>query len=177
MSQKAKIDYGISNCFDMYEKLKFEGKRLDSDWHEYNCFNFIVTAWHLYDDWLDNDRRCRPQLSIKKKNKIPATMTNVLNAIRDLTNGSKHMVLNKKSVNKQVVTEVHSPEIRDMRSFMTGEAKVGIKIDSTYYSMWDLRYICLLYFAWVFDDNTPMNAFPPDLADHLDRLTQLSSQL
>jgi len=42
---------GIQTSNEMFEKLKFESSRLQKSWHPYDSFNFIVTAWHLFQDW------------------------------------------------------------------------------------------------------------------------------
>jgi len=46
---------GIYSSMDMFKKLKFESQRLEQGWHPYDAFNFLVTAWHLFEDWTKSD--------------------------------------------------------------------------------------------------------------------------
>ena len=163
--------YGVNTCFDLYDKLKYEGKNLENNWNAYNSFNFIITAWHLYYDWLNLDKANRPKLAAKKKNppKTPETMMSVVNALRDLTNGSKHFSLKKKSADKQVVTKTYSPVIGDWAAYFLHGPMIYIEVGSYTYSMWDVRHIVLLYFDWVFNDDILANQFPKEIQDHLKR--------
>ena len=171
MTSNERINYGINTCFDLYDKLKHEGANLENNWNAYNSFNFIITAWHLHNDWLHSDKINRPKLATKKKNppKTPEAMMSVVNALRDLTNGSKHFHLNKKSENKKVVTKTYSPIIGDWAAYFLHGPMIYVEIDRSTYSMWDLRHIVLLYFNWVFDDTIPANQFPIEIKKHLER--------
>ncbi|MFA5996426.1 MAG: hypothetical protein WC790_01745 [Candidatus Paceibacterota bacterium] len=102
MTSDNKLLYGLNNCLDLYAKLKYEGENLESNWNEYNSFNFIVTSWHLYNDWLKADSVNRPRLSTKKKEppKTPPNMLLVVYALRDIANSSKHFFLNDDALNK-----------------------------------------------------------------------------
>lgn len=165
-----KLSYGINTCFDLHNKLKYEGEKLEPDWNEYNSFNFIVTAWHLHADWLNADEG-RPKLAAQKKErpKTPANMMQVVYALRDITNSSKHFYLDKPSVNKKVVTNIHGRLIGDWASYFIHGPQIGIHIGNSYYSMWDLRHIVLLYFEWIFNDLIPANKFPVEIQEHLKR--------
>lgn len=43
---------GIYSSLDMFKKLKLESQRLEQEWHPYDAFNFLVTAWHLFEEPL-----------------------------------------------------------------------------------------------------------------------------
>ena len=54
---------GITSSLDMFNKLKYESRLLDNDLQNtYNAFNFIVTAWHLFNDWP----KCEDKLNISR---------------------------------------------------------------------------------------------------------------
>jgi len=56
------LNYGIKNSYDMFLKLLYEGHKVGENYHPYDCFNFFVTAWHLYNDWLPKDPKRRELL-------------------------------------------------------------------------------------------------------------------
>lgn len=166
-----KLYYGLNTCFDLYDKLKHEGDNLENNWNVYACFNFIVTAWHLHNDWLNNDKENRPKLATRKKEKpkTPANMMLIIYALRDITNYSKHSFLNKDSVGKRVITKIHPPIISDWAAYFLHGSMIYIEVDKSIYSMWDIRHIVLLYFDWIFNDDIPANQFPQGIEDHIER--------
>ena len=56
----------IDTCEGLFEKLKWDYKQLEEGWTEYRTFNFIVTAYHLYADWI-NSAGTREQKQRKNK--------------------------------------------------------------------------------------------------------------
>lgn len=157
---------GIDSCTDLYEKLKFEGERLGQEWHPYDAFNFVVTAWHLYNDWLPKDRTEKPKLTGKKtaREKLPQEMILVLDVLRDIANSSKHLQLELGSAEKRQVSETHNGEIDNHYSYFHHEGIPGVTTEGDYYfSIRKLRNICLAYFAWVFDDRLSASPFPGEL--------------
>ena len=43
----------IDSCEALFEKLKWDFQQLEKDWTSpYTTFNFVVTAYHLYQDWI-----------------------------------------------------------------------------------------------------------------------------
>src|SRR5438045_3941655 len=106
---------GLETCSDLFEKLEFEGKRLASAWHSYDAFNFIVTAWHLEDDWVSNTGT---RLSKTKRGGLPPEMLLVRDVLRDLARGSKHFKLNPSSVRDRRVETVHDGLSLDEYSYM-----------------------------------------------------------
>jgi hypothetical protein len=166
-----KLPYGINTCFDLFDKLKYEGDNLENSWNVYNSFNFIVTAWHLFDDWIDNDSENRPKLSTKKKGSrcTPSDMMQVIYLLRDITNSSKHFILMEKSIAKNVVTDVHPPIIGDAAAYFLHGPMIYVETADCIYSMWDIKYIVLLYFNWVFDDSITVTNFPSEIKEHVKR--------
>ena len=166
-----KLYYGLNTCFDLHNKLRYEGENLENNWTAYACFNFIVTAWHLHTDWIDADEENRPKLATTKKGskKTPANMMLVVYALRDITNYSKHSFLKKDAVKKKVITKIYPPIIGDWRSYFLDGPMIYVEINNSIYSMWDIRHIVLLYFDWIFNDDIPANQFPVEIQDHLKR--------
>jgi len=159
--------YGINNCYDLFLKLHREGEKVGENWHPYDCFNFFVSAWHLYDDWIQTDIN-RPKLALEKIGRTAQSMKNLLLAIKDLTNGSKHMILKPNNFKKTVITCVYSHIIGDWRAYFMNEPQLYIAVGETYYSMWDIRCLIINYFTWIFDDSLPANHFPKEIEKHLE---------
>ncbi len=162
------FDYGISSCQDMFKKLHHEGDRLSEECHPYDCFNFFVTAWHLNNEWIDKDVN-RPTLSLEKRGRASKEMKKLIKGFKDLANGSKHMLLNPGNYKRKVVKNAHSPVIGDWRSYFSNKPEVYISVGDSTYSMWDIRYIAIHYFTWIFDDSVPATQFPKEIQDHLQR--------
>ena len=159
----------------MFKKLLFEAERLNGKWHPYDCFNFFTTAYYLYEEWIKKDPHS-PKFASKKKSRAPKQMQDILFAFRDIAIGNKHMILNNKSLERKVVTNIHQPAIATLRSYLTNEPQVGIKVENIYYSMWDLKYIIISFFEWVFDDQIdPNDGFPKEIGNHLIRSRDLST--
>jgi len=154
---------GIDSCTDLFEKLKFEGARLQDDWHHYDAFNFAVTAWHLYFDWLQRDKSNRPKGASAKfdKQKLPVEMVLILDVLRDLANGSKHLKFDGDSSKKRVVSETHSGETASWYAYFFHERIIGVTANDYYFSIRKLRDVTLRYFEWVFDETA--QPFPGDL--------------
>jgi hypothetical protein len=163
---------GFQSSLDLYAKLKREGNRLEGQWHPDDAFNFLVTAWHLYEDWLPKDRATEPEPQIalqkREKKKLPEQMVFLLAILRDLANGSKHLELRPDSARRRVIAETHDGEIDDYWAFFFQESMVGITAydasdDVYYFSIRKLRDLLLEYFSWVFDDTQPPDSFPGQL--------------
>lgn len=175
LTEDRKLHFGINNCRDLYDKLKFEHGRLKETMYKekYDVFNFIVTAYHLHDDWLNKDEEMRPKLANNKRGKAPREMIQITQAIKDLANGNKHMVLDKKSTEKMVVDTVHPPEIRSSYYSWFFGPHIGISIGTTYYSLPTLVDLIMSYFNWIFDDSIPADEFPANITESLTRTTAL----
>ena len=157
----------IESCVDLFSKLKYEKSKLDKEWNSFDFFNFTVTAWHLHNDWLKNDKYNRPNLAMRKIDQALPQMKEVVSIARDLSNGSKHFKLDKPNMEKKVVEKIHAPEIRDWHSHFFGP-KYGISTKSAYYSTADFIYLLYEYLAWVMSDNQPAEVMPQKIIKHLD---------
>ena len=157
---------GISSSLDMYEKLKYESLRLQKGWHPYDAFNFLVTAWHLFEDWTKSDDSrslCRLK---RNRSRLPSEMNLVLDVVRDLVNGSKHFKLNPSAANKRRVTEVHTGNEVEYYSYFFHEDIHAVTVEEHwYFSVRTLNNLVFRYFEWVFDDSSPVKDFPSDLLE------------
>lgn len=159
----------LESCEDMHQKLQFEYERLKTNnWHEYDLFNFLVTTWHLFHDWVKNDKAAKRDVLNKKKNNTPPDMMVVVNIARDLTNGSKHYKLDAKSDKKKVVQDISDPEIRDWYSYFVSGPQPGVSSDKHYFSVPVLVDLLHQYMNWLFDDSIPPEQFPESLIKTLE---------
>lgn len=157
---------GIRSSLGMYEKLKYESLRLQDGWHPYDAFNFIVTAWHLFEDWKKSDDSSSLNRQKRSRAKLPDQMNLVLNVIRDLANGSKHFELTPEAARKRRVTEVHSGKEVGWYSYFFHESLPAVTVDQHwYFSIRVLNNIIIRYFDWVFDDTSAVKAFPNELLE------------
>lgn len=164
--------FGLETCQDMYEKLKWEAQRLEEGWSVYGTFNFVVTAHHLYVDWI---KSCGSQDAKAKKASIPAPAKLVLQSIVDLSNGNKHWKMEKEnSIKKQVITKVDEPIIGDWYSYLVVGPMAYVDFDNYSLSMMELTYQVLGYFKWIFEDGDI--AFPRELLNHLETCRTGSSK-
>lgn len=157
---------GIDSSAAMFEKLKHESSRLKQGWHPYDAFNFLVTAWHLFDDWTKSDdprALCRMK---RQRRRIPSPMNFVLDVVRDLVNGSKHFQLTPDAAAKRRVDEVHTGEEVGFYEYLFHENLPAVTVeDHWYFSIRILNNIMVRYFEWVFDDSTAVEDFPSDLLE------------
>jgi hypothetical protein len=157
---------GIESSHDMYEKLKHDSLRLQKKWHPYDAFNFLVTAWHLFEDWtLSDDSRALCRLK-RHRRRIPSSMNLVLDVVRDLVNGSKHFQLTKEAADKRRVGEVYTGNEVGYYEYFFHEDLPAVTVeDHWYFSIRVLNNLVIRYFEWVFDDSCPVKDFPDELEE------------
>jgi hypothetical protein len=151
---------------DMHRKLKREGERLEGDWNPDDAFNFFVTAWHLYNDWMRESETGRTHLAVQKvqRRNLPLEMQEVIDAVRDIANGSKHYRLDLPDAKKRVIQETYDGETDSYWAYFHRERMPGFATSSGYeFSTRKLRNFMLAYFDWAIDDSVPLKAFPGDL--------------
>ena len=160
--------FGMDSSAAMFEKLKFESSRLQGAWHPYDSFNFLVTAWHLFEDWTNSDdpkASCRMK---RQRRRLPTSMNLVLDVVRDVVNGSKHFQLNPNSAAKRRVTEVHTGDEVGFYEFYFHEELPAVTVeDHWYFSIRVLHNLLMRYFEWVFNDSVLVEDFPAELLDAL----------
>jgi len=150
----------------MFDKLQFESSRLELGWNPYDAFNFLVTGWHLFEDWVKSeDPRALSRMKRQRK-RLPEPMNLVLDVVRDLVNGSKHFELNPDAASKRRVCEVHTGEEVGFYEYFFHEEIPAVTVDvHWYFSIRVLRNLLIRYFEWVFDDSVPIAEFPRELLD------------
>lgn len=157
---------GISSSPEMFEKLRHESTRLENGWHPYDAFNFLVTAWHLFEDWPRSDESRSLSRRKRQRAKLPKSMNLVLDVVRDLVNGSKHFNLDPKPAKKRRVAEVHEGLESNWFSYFFHENIPGVTVDGGwYFSIRVLRNFVIRYFEWVFDNSQPIDDFPRELEE------------
>lgn len=89
----AHSSFEIRSSKDLYDKLVREHKRIMEDiWSSDHAINFSITAHHLYIDWLKKEL---PSAEYKKlTHKIKTTVRVEMEIVRDICDGSKHLVIN-----------------------------------------------------------------------------------
>lgn len=157
---------GINSSADMFEKLKHESSRLQQGWHPYDAFNFLVTAWHLFEDWTKSDdprALCRMK---RQRPRLPVPMNLILDVVRDLVNGSKHFHLTPDAAAKRRVNEVHTGKEVGFYEYYFHEHLPAVTVEGHwYFSIRVLNNLVMRYFEWVFDDSTSFKDFPGDLLE------------
>lgn len=149
--EKPPTRVGLETCHDLYDKLKFEGKRLEDGWAIYDTFNFVVTAHHLYADWIPK----RGTDKAKAKNEaLPASAQMIMDCIIELSNGSKHWELKEYHKKKQIIKAQPVRAINDWYAYMLAGPMLYVEAGEYKLSMRELRDLVLGYFAWMLDDNS-----------------------
>jgi hypothetical protein len=164
------LNFGISSSFDMYSKLLNESARLQTNWENaFDAFNFFVTAWHLYHDWVKCEHKGSLSRIKRHRTQIPKEMIFVLNIVKDLTNGSKHFSLSNEASTKRVINKVHDGKEYGFYEFFFRENIPGVDAKSDqlqgYFSIRVLHNIVMKYFDWVFDDGVKVDDFPLEIVD------------
>lgn len=136
----------IHTCEELFEKLKWDYQEFEKGWTEYRTFNFVVTAYHLYQDWIKSAGTSSQK---NRKNKLPRQGKLLFRVLRDITNASKHWELDEDSKNKQVVSGVSEPQIADAYAYFIAGPVLYISVDSARPSMPELASLALECFTWI----------------------------
>lgn len=154
----------IDTCEGLFEKLKWEYKELElNGWNEYRTFNFVVTAYHLYDDWF---KSAGTREQKQRMNKLPDSAATLFKTLRDITNASKHWKLDQKSKGKQIVTDVSTPIIGGWHAYLVTGPVIYITVGDTRLSMPQLASLTLECLTWILQGDSLV--FPQELIDRLE---------
>jgi hypothetical protein len=157
MSNIAK--FGLRTPYDLHEKLKYDAELLlrrrkenveEHRLEEFEAFNFFVTAWHLYKDWLQGSSLDKPKHSLEKIQEAASKFIEVKDVIRDIANGSKHFELNAPAK-----VAVGDREISSWDSYFYGP-QFSVDTKSFHFLMYELVVVIMAYFEWIFDDSEPV---------------------
>jgi len=153
----------IDTCEGLYDKLKWDYEQLEEGWTEYRTFNFVVTAYHLYADWID---KVGTRKQKQRKNKLPAQAQKLFFTLRDITNSSKHCELDASGRKKQIVSEVSKPIIADWYAYFIAGPVMYVLVDSARPSLPELASLTLECFDWLL--RASEDAFPTLLLERLE---------
>lgn len=152
----------IDTCEGLFEKLKWDHQQLQEDWNEYRTFNFVVTAYHLYADWI-NHVGSKAQRS--RKGKLPAIGKKLFYTLRDITNASKHWLLDTKSQKRQIVQGVSKAQIGDWHAYFITGPVLYVSIGKACPSIPELAIITIECFEWILNGET--DTFPETLNERI----------
>jgi len=152
----------IDTCEGLFEKVKWDYQQLQNDWNEYHTFNFVITAYHLYDDWIKN---AGSTVQKKRKEKLPQLGKKLFDTLRDITNASKHWQLNKQSRGRQIVEAVSKREIADWYAYFVAGPVMYISVDDARPSIPEIAGATIECLQWVLYGETI--AFPETLSKQL----------
>jgi len=148
MSEKAPTRLALDTAEDMFEKLKWDELQLIESWGVYPTFNFIVTAHHLYFDWIVQGRGAQPEQTKRAEN-LPADAKLLFQAITEVSNGTKHWKLTRKDVlERQIITDVSKPIVADYDSYFFGEM-VYLSFSGHFVSVSAASSMIMRYFEWM----------------------------
>jgi hypothetical protein len=130
----------------MFDKLKWEEARLVESWSVYDSFNFIVTAHHLWFDWMEHAGSLEQQ---SRAAELPDDAKMIFQAVVDVSNGTKHWVMNRPdSKKRQVVAEVTDPICAGYDSYFFGDM-IHFKFDEYFVSMSEISALIMGFFEWI----------------------------
>lgn len=167
--------FGLATAYDLFGKLKHDRDLLlrqrpenteEQRLEEYEAFNFFVTAWHLHHDWLGSDAIEKPIHSECKIAAAHSHLKEVKQAIRGISNGSKHFSLHEKPK-----VSVGPREISSYYSYFCGP-QYAVDTKSFHFLMYELVGIVMEYFDWIFDDKSP-SSVPSSLLKKLEKAKEL----
>jgi hypothetical protein len=161
-SEKSVPRLPIHTCEGLLEKLKWDHNELKNGWTEYRTFNFIVTAYHLYADWID---RAGNDEQKKRKKELPDSAKLLFKVLRDITNATKHWTLNTGSQSRQVVSAVTSPQIADWYSYFIAGPVIYVTVGESRPSMPELADVTIKCFDWLLTESEA--PFPTSLEQQL----------
>lgn len=148
--------FPINTVEELFDKLKWNETRLMESWGMYESWDFILTAHHLYKDWIggsmseatDSQKERRKRIEEKKLDLAP-----FFRAIGNVADGNKHFDLDR-SKNNQIVDQVTEPEISDYDSYFFGKMPY-IKYDGHHVSMYAGSAVIMRCLEWVIYGGDP----------------------
>lgn len=139
----------IDTCEALFEKLKWDHKQLEADWASpYTTFNFVITAYHLYQDWIEKSGTDEQK---NRRNNLPDKGKLLFKMLRDITNATKHWELNEKSQKLQVVKEITGPIIGDWSAFLFNGPIFYVRVGDALPSLPELAGLTINCFKWLLE--------------------------
>lgn len=149
---------------DMLKKLRWDGEQVEQDEaSSYPLFNFTVTAWHLYVDWIPKSGTEGAKL---RRRGLSEEHREIMQIAGDLANGNKHFVLDRDdSIRHCVVRQVTKPDIRDYHAYFYGP-KIYILTDRFIFNPVEWRNQVLSILEWIITEKSERS--PEELKKALD---------
>ena len=146
----------MDSCEALFGKLKWDHEQLTKDWGPYCTFNFVITAYHLYHDWI---KRAGSEEQKARKAALPAHGVLLFNVWRDVTTAAKHWELNERSQGNQVVNSVSTPQIADWHAYFVTGPVIYIQVGDARPSLTQLADVTIWCFKWLIegDESFPFN--------------------
>jgi len=151
----------------MLAKLKWDQQQFEGGWDEYKTFNFVLTAHHLFTDWIDSIGTREHK---NKRKLLPENAKLIFSAWRDITNASKHCTLNPDGKRKQVVTEVTKPRIGDWHAYFITGPVIYVSIGAARPGLPQLANVTVRTFDWII--NAEENIFPQALLNDINTVLE-----
>jgi hypothetical protein len=138
----------IDSCEALFSKLKWDYEQLAKDWSSYCTFNFALTAYHLYQDWI---KRAGTEVQKSRKSALPDQGRLLFDVWRDVTNATKHWELNERSQSQQVVSSVSNPQVADWYAYLITGPVIYIEVGDARPSLTQLADVTLWCFKWILE--------------------------
>lgn len=132
----------------MFEKLKWDEARLVESWSVYDSWNFVVTTYHLYEDWIRKDNSIASPAQRARLKNLPDEAKDLFQAMRQIANASKHFDLHGKRKDEQTVGEISDLGVSDYDSYFFGDM-ISIPYDGRLVSISAASALVMRYFEWV----------------------------
>jgi hypothetical protein len=157
----------LNSCEDLLEKVKWDRQQLNADWGTYKTLDFILSANHLYKDWIDktgsNEQR-------QRKWRAGKSLKDIFHCLGDLANATKHWKLDKYNQENQIVDAVSTPIIADWSAYFLTGPVIYVDILGSRLSMPELTDITLKCLDWLVHGSTELDA--ENLDREIDQLFQ-----
>lgn len=147
--QKSSPRLPIDTCEALFEKLKWDYIQLEKDGSSTYCaFNFVVTAYHLYQDWLPNAGTVEQK---ERRAALPDKGQLLFKVLRDVTNATKHWELHARSQSQQVVSSVSTPQIGDWYAYLIAGPVSYMQVGDSRPSIIELADVSIQCFKWLIE--------------------------
>lgn len=143
--------FSLKTNLDLYEKLKLDFQNLENDpASPCHAFNFSVTAWHLYHDWITINGT---QHQKNKAQKSPIKLKELFKVLADITNASKHFNLDHASE----ISDILEPTCGDWDSYFPNKPTYYINHKGVWISYIQLARVCISCFEYLLTNNITKN--------------------
>ncbi|MES2413528.1 MAG: hypothetical protein V4614_06975 [Pseudomonadota bacterium] len=138
----------INSCEALFSKLKWDYAQLTKDWSSYSTFNFVLTAYHLYQDWI---KAAGTEEQKARKAALPEQGRLLFEVWRDVSNATKHWELNARSQDQQVVNSVSNPQIADWYAYFVTGPVIYVQVGTAQPSLTQLADVTIWCFKWLIE--------------------------